>query len=179
MAYYANGTLIKDKYRFKVFYSWQSDLPNFSNRTFVEECLKKSLGDINDKYSMFLQLNQDTRNIPGTPDIVNTILRKIEDTYIYIADVSIVGKIYKKKKYTSNQNVMLELGYALSVLDETNVILICNTAIAGVKELAFDIEKKRLITYRLCDDNKGDKPVIKKELSAKLYDAIECIIKGV
>ena len=117
-------------------------MPNNTNRGFIGDCLSKSIKKINNDLSLFLTLDQDTRNIPGTPDIVDTILRKIEDSYIYVADVSVVGKIFKIKKYTSNQNVMFELGYALSVLKESNVILVCNTAVAGTKELPFDIGKK-------------------------------------
>lgn len=168
-------TVINKKYRLKVFYSWQSDLPNFSNRTFIEDCLKKSIKAINDNYSMGLELDQDTRSVPGAPDIIDTILRKIENSYIYVADVSIVGKIYKMKKYTSNQNVMFELGYALSLLDEDKIILLCNTYVQSVKELPFDIGKKRLITYYLGDSNRINKPQIAKQITSTLYDAIECI----
>ena len=168
--------LIQAKYQLSVFYSWQSDLPNYSNRSFIEDCIINSIKSINNDYSLFLKLDQDTRNVPGTPDIIDTILRKIENSFIYVADVSIIGKIYKKNKYTANQNVMFELGYALSVLQESNIILICNTDLANTKELPFDIGKKRLITYCLGEKNKNDKSCIKKEVVGKIYEAIKCIV---
>ena len=33
--------------KISIFYSWQSDLPSKTNRYFIEESIKKSLGDIN------------------------------------------------------------------------------------------------------------------------------------
>ena len=54
-----------------IFYSWQSDLPNNTNRSFIEECIKgaiKQLADIS-PFSIELSVDKDTMKEPGTPDI--------------------------------------------------------------------------------------------------------------
>ena len=55
-----------------VFYSWQSDRPNSTNRTFIEEALKKAIKEVSEGISVQeaerdspLELDKDTQGIPG------------------------------------------------------------------------------------------------------------------
>ena len=62
-----------------IFYSWQSDLPNKTNRGFIEEALEKAVKSIRSDNTIEVELviDRDTKDIPGSPDISKTILEKI------------------------------------------------------------------------------------------------------
>ena len=62
-----------------IFYSWQSDLPNDSNRGFIESCLNKVSKKIStiSPFSIDFVLDRDTKNETGTPDITDSIFKKI------------------------------------------------------------------------------------------------------
>jgi hypothetical protein len=66
-----------------IFYSWQSDLPNSTNRGFIESCLSLAIKNLSNSKDFHLDLNldRDTKEELGTPDIVNTIFKKIERYY--------------------------------------------------------------------------------------------------
>lgn len=91
-----------------IFYSWQSNLPNKTNRSFIQKCLESAANEINREMVIEsrLKIDADTSGAPGSPDIIHTILNKIDSSAIFIADVSLVGK-------EPNPNVMFELGYAM------------------------------------------------------------------
>ena len=59
-----------------IFYSWQSDLPNATNRGFINECLEKAIKALNAEQQFAVEpcLDRDTLNVPGSPDIARTIL---------------------------------------------------------------------------------------------------------
>ena len=62
-----------------VFYSWQSDLPNTSNRSFIENILDavaKNMVDAEGK--PMIVVDRDTKGVPGSPDISQAILSKID-----------------------------------------------------------------------------------------------------
>lgn len=82
-----------------IFYSWQSDLPNNVNRSFIEEALSRTTMDVKlrdlgvgDAFSFTAAVDRDTRGHLGTPDIAATIFSKIEEADIFVADVSIVSR---------------------------------------------------------------------------------------
>jgi len=63
-----------------IFYSWQSDSPKETNRDFIESMLEKAItrlsGDVELQEAIRdepLVLEKDTKGIPGTPPIVDTI----------------------------------------------------------------------------------------------------------
>ena len=102
------------RFRYCVFYSWQSDTDEKYNRIFIEDAIKKSVKNINSVIpdGPNLSLDKDTRGIPGSPDIINTILQKIDRSVCFIADITPICDFGNKK--ITNPNVMFELGYALS-----------------------------------------------------------------
>lgn len=61
-----------------IFYSWQSDLPNNENRGFIESCIVASIKELSktNEFQLDLNLDRDTKNELGTPDIVNTIFQR-------------------------------------------------------------------------------------------------------
>mgnify|MGYP001211835538 CR=1 FL=1 len=60
-----------------IFYSWQSDLSNSTNRGFIEECIEKAIKEIKNRLDIDFTLDKDTSGEPGNPEIANTIISKI------------------------------------------------------------------------------------------------------
>lgn len=140
-----------------VFYSWQSDLPNSCNRSFLENCIKESLKElsISELYDIDFRIDKDTMNATGTPHIADTIFSKIEKAKLFIADVSIINSDYIKRK-TPNPNVLIELGYAAKVLGWDKIICIFNTDFGSFDDLPFDIKFRRPLCYGLEGKNKSE-----------------------
>lgn len=138
------------KYSYCIFYSWQSDLGNSTNRSFIEDALEKAIKEINNELNLPLVLDKDTSGKTGSPDIVNSILRKIDESFIFVADISIVGKVNEKSAV--NSNVIYETGYAQGVLSDENIILICNTAYGKIEDLPFDLRARRIMQYNCSNE---------------------------
>ncbi len=139
-----------------IFYSWQSDLPNNNNRSFIEECIKKAIKNLskNDTFTVELNIERDTKNTVGTPDIVETIFKKIDRAQVFIADISIINSDYSGKK-TPNPNVLIELGYAAKTLGWEKIICFYNTAYGKIEDLPFDLRQRRLVTYDLTNKERS------------------------
>ena len=82
----------------RIFYSWQSDLPNSTNRGFIERALEQAARSIQSDETFKVEpvIDRDTAGIPGSPDIANTILSKIEQAHIFVCDVSIIKILLAK-----------------------------------------------------------------------------------
>lgn len=139
---------------FKIFYSWQSDLPGETNHLFIQNALNVSVsqlatGDI----SIDPVIDRDVLGLSGSPDINRAILDKIALADAFVADVSIVGAMEmpasKKMRHFPNPNVLVELGYALRAIGERRVILVMNTAFGVPDSLPFDLRSKRALGYDL------------------------------
>lgn len=139
-----------------VFYSWQSDLPIGTNRNYIEACINEAISKINrnDDYIVDLNLDRDTKGIAGTPDIVNSIFKKIDKCDIFIADISIINKLSEGRK-TPNPNVLLELGYASKVLGWDKIICLFNTSYGRIEELPFNLRFRRPFAYSIDKANKN------------------------
>src|SRR5262245_19478972 len=96
-----------------VFYAWQAQLPGACNRSLIKEALDRALEELaqDKKEPVEFALDQDAWGMPGSPDISATILQKIENCSIFVADITPVGTLRNGKK-TPNPNVLFELGYA-------------------------------------------------------------------
>src|SRR5438309_1310313 len=71
-----------------VFYSWQSDLPNNTNRTFIQTALEHAAQAIRSDESVDVEpvIDRDTDGVPGSPDISSTILAKIDRAAVFVCD---------------------------------------------------------------------------------------------
>lgn len=163
----------------KVFYSWQSDLDSKYNRNFIKDCLERAIKKINKDLDLeeAVRLDQDTKDVAGSPDIANTIYAKIRESDVFVGDVSFIGKT-ASEKHCSNPNVLIELGYALSSLTDICIINLMNTSYGAPDgNLPFDLAHKRWpITYSLCDENVADKPRVRNALVDQLEKAIKPIL---
>ena len=158
----------------KIFYSWQSDLPNKDNRSFIQGCIDKVKKKHKD--SIAIEADRDTKNRTGSPDIATTIFEKIDDCDLFIADISIINKpkckLFRgKSRPTPNPNVLLELGYAASTLGWDRVICVYNTDYSEMDALPFDLRQHRITSYSLDGNNR-------EEVQKSVTDAFSATIKG-
>ena len=129
-----------------IFWSWQSDRDERVARHVVREALVVALErlsgdvDIEDR----LEIDHDTRGLPGSPDIVMAILEKIDAADVFVADVTPIT-VSEKGKHVANPNVLIELGYAKKSLGQDRWITVWNTAFTDcrVEDLPFDLRGKR------------------------------------
>ncbi len=131
-----------------LFFSWQSDLDKRTNRNFIHRCLEKAAAQLNSEPEVedaprdAIVVDQDTQGVMGHPDIVQTILSKIDACEVFIPDFSLVGSTENGKK-CPNPNVMIEYGYALKSLGFEKILPIMNTAYGSFEDLPFDLRNKR------------------------------------
>lgn len=160
-----------------IFYSWQSDLPNNTNRSFILTALEKASKEIRNDPSISIEprIDKDTEGIAGSPNIPEAILQKIDSCSVFICDVSIIN-VRSKFRLSPNPNVLFELGYALKVLGGWDrIIMVCNEAYGKVGKLPFDLPTRRVIPYWVVE-NERDKSIERNNLSNKLRNQINLII---
>jgi len=154
-----------------IFYSWQSDLPSKTNRGLIEEALRNAAKAVykSKVFDVEPVVDRDTRGTPGSPDILTTILKKIEAASVFVADISIVTRSQDCRP-CPNPNVLLELGYALRSLGEENVIVVYNTAFGALAELPFDLRGRRIAAYRLSPDEQP--AIVRQQLTRTFQEAL-------
>jgi len=158
-----------------IFYSWQSDTDEKINRSFIHAALKEAVKNLKNEGAFDdLEIILATSNEPGTPDIPETILKKIDECSIFIADITIINK-NTEKRLTPNPNVLVELGYAIKKLGFEKIITIFNTEFGKPEELPFDINHRRPMQY-LFNANMDRKKSL-NELITKLEKGILLIDK--
>ncbi|MBL7841411.1 MAG: hypothetical protein JNJ75_14815 [Cyclobacteriaceae bacterium] len=155
----------------QIFYSWQSDLPNATNRSFIEDCIKATIKQLKNDTSFLLEvaLDKDTQGLTGTPDIANSIFDKISRSDIFIADISIINKTSDDRK-TPNPNVLIELGYAVKAIGWEKVICVYNVDYGTYEDLPFDLRVRRPLAYSITQRGKAD---AKKNVSKILTQTIQ------
>lgn len=174
-----------------VFYSWQSDLPNSTNRGLISSALEECAKNLEKKTGEpVIYIDRDTRGVAGSPDIAQTIFDKIASADLFVADVTIVGKIdrprpkstgtvgskRRKRRPTPNPNVLIELGFAISRLGHKRIILVKNETYGTPDELPFDLLKKRLTSYSLAPDAENKATArhdLSKRLEAQILEMLE------
>jgi hypothetical protein len=158
-----------------VFYSWQSDLPNATNRGLILDALERAARTIRADGSVAVEpvVDRDTQNVPGAPNIADTIMQKIERATAFVADVSVINPGLGRP--TPNPNVLVELGYALKALGSSRAVLVANTANGPVESLPFDLRTKRVLTYHL-RPGEGDKPEQRRKLQEAFTVALRAIL---
>ena len=161
-----------------VFYSWQSDLPNRTNRAFIVDALEQAARAVRSDASVGIDpvVDRDTAGVPGSPGIAATIFAKIADADIFVPDVSLVTSHHAKRP-SPNPNVLLELGFAMSQLSWDRVVMVMNTAFGDPTRLPFDLRGHRVVTYNCSDELGTIKTGEQRALEKKLTDAITAILR--
>lgn len=156
-----------------IFYSWQSDLPNNTNRGFIENVINDAIKSIkrDEIYTLDLCIDRDTQGIPGSPNIASSIFDKISECDIFIADISFVtGSQDNGKRLSPNPNVLIELGYAISCLSWERIVLFFNGHSGDGEKLPFDIKLNRRIEYNLSQES--NKVIERKKFASILKNRI-------
>ena len=159
---------------FRVFYSWQTDLPDVVNLRLIRNALNQAANVINSDHEMSLHVVVDeaTRDVPGSPDIKDSIFRKIREADAFVCDLTKVAEVRngtrEARKYC-NPNVAIELGYAIRVLGWHRIIVVFNQAYGAVPaDLPFDVRSHRCSIYRCnveLDDQGGPAAVCQSDIS--------------
>jgi hypothetical protein len=159
-----------------VFYAWQSDRPEKLNHYLIRDAAKNACDRITADLSndWTVTLDSDTKDSPGMCDIPNTILAKIRNCDIFLADLTLVGKT-EAGKLLPNSNVVFELGYAAKTLGFKALIGVVNEAFGELESQVFDIKRRRGLGYTA--KSAMGKPELKKETD-KLSKDLEKIIRG-
>jgi len=165
--------------KLNIFYSWQSDLPSSKNRGLIEDCVNHAMKSVfqNCKTLSEYNIESDSRNEAGTPDLVSSIFSKIDMCDIFVCDISIVNemnseKVESQSRRMPNPNVMIELGFASKSVGWSNIVCIFNKEFADIEDLPFDIRFRKPLVY---DTSRG-KSEQKKRLTNQLEQAIQGII---
>jgi hypothetical protein len=133
----------------KIFYSWESDIKYQKNQ--IEKSITKAIKKISKELEIEIALDRDTKNTSGSTDIADEILRKINSSSIFIADISFINTKWYfpllKMEKTVNQNVLIELGYAVRKIGFDRIIMVFNNKYGKVEELPFDLRHRRVLSY--------------------------------
>lgn len=160
-----------------IFWSWQNDVSPKRNRHFIREALSEAITALVDDLSLDdadrPELDHATKNTAGMAEIAATILKKIENSAVFVADLTPIARS-ENGKAIPNPNVLIELGWALKEPGWERVIGVLNTADGWRPEhLPFDIRGRQTLSYSLGENtNATDKKTAKKRLVKELKEAI-------
>lgn len=160
----------------RIFYSWQSDLPNAVNRGFIQSALERVARTLRDDQSLEVEpvIDRDTAGVGGAPDIASTIFSKIEESDVFVGDVSIIGKVDSRSM--PNPNVLVELGFAKKALGVDRIIMVMNTAFGMPDALPFDLRMRRVVTYQMAE-GASDRGSERRKLEAVLQSQLLTILR--
>lgn len=150
-----------------IFYSWQNDLDSKTHRSFIENCLKKALADLEKDAAIYVSYDRDTKGINGSPDITATIFDKIDKCVLFVCDVSIINSNAEGRKMP-NPNVLVELGYAASKLGWDRIICLFDGNTGDIEDLPFDLRQKRVTPFY--PDREKELSRVSKILGANIAD---------
>jgi hypothetical protein len=173
----------------KLFWSWQSDTPEAIGRFFVRDALTDAIDALKTDKEITepsereaadaLRLDADREGVPGSPDLAATILRKIEQSAVFVADVTLIGQTPGGKKLI-NSNVAIEYGYAHRALTDASILMVQNTHYGERNQLPFDLRHKAgPIQYALKPDATEEEITAEKaRLSAVLATELRPYLKS-
>lgn len=127
----------------KIFWSWQNDYAPKSCRHFIRAALVEAITQVGNEIGVDdadrPEIDHDTKGERGMADIPTTILNKIADAAVFVADLAPIAQS-NDGKWLPNPNVMIELGWAMHRPGWERVIGILNLASgATIEDLPFDI----------------------------------------
>lgn len=172
-----------------IFFSWQADCPNSTNRGFIEDCLERAINELNEEGELTVEacIDRDTIGVPGSPDIADSIFDKIDRSAMFVADVSFIndkdrlhnpdreGERCACTRPTPNPNVLTECGYAAKSISFSRVVLVFNKQTGKIEDLPFDLRPRRILNYELAQGQ--DKSAAKQQLVRGFKYAIADIMR--
>lgn len=135
---------------FKIFYSWQSDIPTI--KAFIRRVIDSAIFLLDETETIEAERDEATKGLTGSPNIVESIYKKIESCDLFIADITSCYKgVYREDKMSPNPNVLLELGFAAKCLGWDRIICLCNSD--KKSNYPFDIAQNKVISFSLENTN--------------------------
>jgi len=167
-----------------IFYSWQSDRPTGTCRNFIERALQSAVDrlrvdvEVESALREDLEIDKDTKNVPGSPAIFDTIMAKIFSASIFVPDLTFVS-LRIDERSISNPNVLIEYGYALHKPGPQRIIAVINTTYGEptAQNVPFNLAHRRFpITYTLAENaSEDERKVARKMLTDKFESALRTI----
>lgn len=165
-----------------VFYAWQSDLEQKTNRNFIRHALDAAAARITEDSAVEAEvlIDADTEGVVGTPPVTETILKKIDATDIFVPDLTFVTKT-EAGKLVPNPNVMIEYGYALRSLTFKSMMPVMNMQFGLPDELPFDMAHVRHpIQYSAAPDMPdGSRREERNKLSERFEGILRLMIQDI
>jgi len=167
----------------RVFWSWQSDVSPRETRDVIRQALIEAITQVAAEFEEAErpEIDQDTRGVPGMPDIVATILEKIDNAAAFVGDVTPIS-VSENGKQVANPNVLIELGYAKKSLGPARIISVWNTAIhkSVPEDLPFDLRHRRgPIGFSLpAGAEKAELRQVREALARDLSEALKAILSS-
>ena len=162
-----------------IFYSWQSDLPDETNKIVIRDILQKAKNTIETEKKINLIIDEALRDKAGSPNIALTILEKIDNANIFVCDISTINTTEDNKyRKVPNPNVMYELGYAVSKLGWEKIILILNEEYGTINDVPFDIRQHAITSYTLSSSQIENKKSIVGNKAKELEKKINLILNA-
>lgn len=139
------------KTKFKIFLSWQTDTDG--NKKIIKDAILAECQKQKEKNGYDVEIDEATRNLPGSPKIEDAILKKIVHADIFVCDVTPVASC--GEKLMPNSNVIFELGFALHALGDERVILLAKKVKKddwNVNNMPFDFNHRRIGCFSSAKD---------------------------
>jgi hypothetical protein len=162
-----------------IFYSWQTDSPNRTNRRAIRDALLAASSKLEESFSepgLKLIVDEATRDDPGSPNIPQRIIEKIELSDVFVCDVTTINVAASNiQRKTPNPNVVFELGYATARPGWPRIVMLFNEAFGEVSDLPFDIDRQRVSSYKF-EESAANKEA-KGTLERLVTDALKLILE--
>ena len=143
---------MRKKKKYTLFYSWQSD--EKKSRQILEKALLLACEELEQKEGIVIEIDHSTLGETGMQSIDQTILRKIDNCDLFLADITPVcnytqqlGNGQTVTKEVPNCNVLLELGYAMSALGVDYLIPVAHNGKWIPQNMPFDINHRTLFIF--------------------------------
>jgi hypothetical protein len=170
-----------------VFFSWQSDISSNVCRNIIERSLQSAIDrlqvdfEIGEAVRENIELDRDTKNVPGSPAIFDTIKQKIAAAHVFVADLTFVGQRLNGRPM-ANPNVLIEYGLALAAPGWSRLISVMNVAYGDPsgQNMPFNLAHTRFpITYNLAEgSSEEDRKNVKKDLTKRFEGALRSIFES-
>jgi len=165
-----------------VFYSWQSDTPEKRTRYLIRRALQDAVRNVNTNglVEEAIRLDHDTAGVSGTPAIADTILEKIRNCAVFVADLTFVShNVGNHRKSLPNSNVTIELGYAAGTIGWDRVICVMNESHGLASDQVFNVAHRRWpIRFKCESDDTASIGAARQHLTDQLTEALRLTISS-
>src|SRR5258708_24801149 len=138
----------------KFFWSGQSDPPGETGRYLVRKALLAAVKQrrqpeevekpTSASHREAMEVTSDRQGVTGSPPLAATIKKKIDECEVFIADITPVSRVPRRKgvkeKRNMNINVGIELGYAIRAHGEEQILLVLNEHYGSREFLPFHLQ---------------------------------------